>query len=139
MIPRRFWCSKAYKGLLDGHINLIYLHIDQDGELELTVSKPVKIRKIDEDLMEKISADERPPKKLEYLGVKYFFDEESAGYFHNKSKEGDDWEEFITYDYCNDDEDKVISITQWDDKEFEASVGDIIKEFEISNIIPASS
>ncbi|RLD43759.1 MAG: DUF4178 domain-containing protein, partial [Bacteroidetes bacterium] len=38
--------------------------------------------------------------------------------------------------YYDEKEELYICIEQWDEKEFEASAGIIIKEFEISNILP---
>ena len=121
--------------LADSGDEKIYLGVEEDGDLFLTISKPEKIRKIDEDLVDKIVDEGKPPKKLDFEGVKYFFDEDSAGYFHNKTKGGDDWEELVSFEYYNDDEDKLINITQWGDRDFEASVGVVVKEYEISNII----
>ena len=78
-----------------------------------------------------------PPKKLKLDDIDYHLDSDCAGYFNDITKGTDEWEELISWTYY-DDNDKVISITQWGEREFEASAGTLIKAFEISNIIPAS-
>ena len=78
--------------------------------------------------------NEKPPKKITLNGIKYFLDEKSPGY--NKEIDQDNWTELISYDYLNNDEDKVLCIEQYDDESFEASVGIVIPEYYISNILP---
>ncbi|MFY0651943.1 MAG: DUF4178 domain-containing protein [Cyclobacteriaceae bacterium] len=128
--------SKEY--LIDSGDEELYLSVENEGGLSLSVSKSVKMRKLGEDIIEKTIKKERPPKKIEYKEVIYYLDTDLAGYFNNNTKGTGDWEEFISWDYYDDDEKKILSITQWGEREFEASVGKVIKEFEISNIIPAA-
>jgi hypothetical protein len=52
------------------------------------------------------------------------------------TKKTEDWEELVTWEYFNDEEDKTISITQWDARNIEASSGIVLKAFQFSNIIP---
>lgn len=114
-----------------------YLHIEEDDDLILTLMRKVKIRSIDEDLPEEIINNQTPPKKLFYQGKIYFRENENPGYFKdvsNPSEEG--WAEFISWDYFDETGQKVINVEQWGEREFEASIGTIVKEFEISNILP---
>ncbi len=114
----------------------LFIHLEQDDELEITLSKKVKIRSIDEDLPEHIIKNEHPPKKLTYNGKQYFKDKESPGYFKNITM-NTGWTEFISWDYYSEDEKEIITIEQWGEREFEASIGRVAKEFEFSNILPA--
>ncbi|MCR9250127.1 MAG: DUF4178 domain-containing protein [bacterium] len=122
---------------IDAGDDAAFLHVDDDVQLTLTLTRPVKIRKIDEDLVETIVKDEKPPNKLFWEGEKYYLDTDSAGYCKDHSKETNDWEEFIMWDYYNEDETKVLSITQWDERNFDAYAGEVVQEFQIENIIPA--
>lgn len=128
--------SNEYK--LDSGDEVVYLHVEDDGELNLTVTKPIKIRKLDEDIIDKTIEMEHPPKKLTYEGVKYHLHTDCAGYFNDVSAGKEDWEELIAWEYYDDEEENILSITQWGEREFDAAVGKVINEFEISNIIPGN-
>lgn len=129
--------SREYK--LDSGDDVLYLSVENDGELELSMSRNIKMHKLGENIMDETIKNEKPPSKIEYIDKMYYLDEDCAGFYNDVTKGGDDWEELINWEYYDDEEENVISITQWGEREFDASVGKIIKEYEISNIIPASS
>ncbi|MEA3444208.1 MAG: DUF4178 domain-containing protein [Bacteroidota bacterium] len=130
--------SKEYK--IDNGQEQLFLSVDDGDELEITISKKVKVRLIDEDLPEYIVDHERPPKKLHYKGKTFYQENESPGYFHDMSNSDKDaWDEFIAWDYYDEDEKLVICIEQWEEREFEASYGKVVEEYEISNILPGAS
>lgn len=115
-----------------------FLSVEDDDELFLVMSEKTTIRKIHEDLPELLKA-ENPPKKLTFEGKEFYLEEESPGFFSNQTKDPKTWVEFISWDYIDDKEKEVICLEQWDENEFEASTGKVIKSIEISNIIPAES
>jgi len=116
-----------------------YLHIDQDNELFITISEKLKIRVIDENLPEEIVENERPPKKLVFKGVTYYLDKESPGYFSDDPEDDESWTELVAWDYYDEKEQLTLGIEQWGEREFEASFGKVVQEFEISNILPGSN
>ena len=126
--------SKEY--MIDAGDEVSYLSISNDGELFVTVSKPIKIQQLGHNLREEIRRTENAPERLVFEGETYYLDEDSAGYFNDITKGTDDWEELISFDYLNEEEDKCLSITQWDERNFEASAGVVAKEYEFSNITP---
>jgi hypothetical protein len=128
----------TYEFKIDSGDELLYLHFEDDDELEISISSKIKIRAIDEDLPEHIIKFQEAPKKINYQGETYLLDGESPGFFHNNDHGEDAWDELISWNYFNEAEDKVITIEQWGDKEFEASCGLVVKEYEISNILPHS-
>ncbi len=115
-----------------------FLSIEEDDELELSLTKKIKIRSLDANLMETLQDKQQPPKSIEYDGITYYLENEAPGYFHDIAK-GDNWEEFRSWDFEDNDGVNILCIEQWDEKEFEASIGKKIKEFEISNILPSGN
>ncbi|GAF01424.1 DUF4178 domain-containing protein [Saccharicrinis fermentans] len=115
-----------------------YLAIEEDDELEISLSEKVKIRTLGVDLMSSLMERQKPPQTINYNGVSYLLEKEAPGYFHDIAK-GDSWEEFRSWDFVDKEGKHILTIEQWGDKEFEASVGIILQEFEISNILPASN
>jgi|TARA_B110000014_G_scaffold263132_2_gene258938 hypothetical protein len=114
-----------------------YLHIEDDGKLIITLSEEIKFRKLGVEVLDHIELNGKPPKKINFLGITYFLDEKSPGFYRNTENES--WEELISFDYLDDDEKKCLSISQWGDDDFEASFGEIIKPIDISNILPSYS
>lgn len=114
-----------------------YLHLDEDDELELTLSRKIKITSIKKELPAIIRDSERPPDALIFEGISYQLESESPGYFHNCSKKDDDWEELMSWTYYDAEQKHTLCLEQWDDFEFDASAGIVIQEFEISNILPS--
>ena len=124
--------------MLDSGDEIVYLYLDDNEELDLSVSKKIKIRKLDTDLPEYILKHEQPPKKIVYEGKEYYLERESPGYFSDEPDKDDSWVELISWDYYDKDEKFVLAIEQWGDKEFAASHGKVVKEFEFSNILPGN-
>jgi hypothetical protein len=111
-----------------------FLAIEDDGGLTVTLSEKVKIRKLGDKVCDYIDANEKPPKKITLEGVTYYLEEKSPGFC--KEIDAENWEELISYDYLDEEEEKVLSIEQFGDEEFKVSKGIVIHETAISNILP---
>lgn len=112
-----------------------YLEIEDDGGITLTLSEDIKLRKLGNQVTNHIDINNEPPKEIVFEGTIYYLDEKSPGYSRNV--ENENWEELISFDYLDEDEEKTLCITQYGEHEFEATKGIIIKETDISNILPA--
>lgn len=126
--------SKEFK--ISNGEETLFLSAEEDDEIEISVSKKVKIRSIDEDLPEYIRKHEQPPKKLTYKTTTFLLNEEKPGYFKGIDEDEEAWEEFISWNYYDAKEEFVLCIERWDDNSFEAAYGRIISEYAISNILP---
>lgn len=128
--------TKEYK--LDSGDDSCYLHVDANDDLELTVSRKIKVRSIDEDIPEHIRDHEQPPKKLHYEGKSYLLDKESPGYFRDLADPDKEqyWAELISWEYYDQEEKNFISVEQWGEKEFEAALGVMAEPHQFTNILP---
>lgn len=113
-----------------------YLHVEEDDELELILTEKIKPSSVDPELPDYVAKHEHPPKKILYKGVEYRLESESPGFFNEEGKD-EQWVEHISWTYYDEEESRVLNIEQWGEREFEAAVGKVLKEFEISNIVPA--
>lgn len=118
--------------------DVAYLHIDNNDEGSMTLSRKLKVRALGEDIPEEIIDKKQPPKKIEYKGVSYYLDKESPGYFSDDPEDDDSWVEFISWDYYDTEQKLVVAVEQWGAKEFEASCGKVVNDFEITNILPGT-
>lgn len=128
--------SKEY--LLDDGVKSINLEVENQGDISILATEKIKIRDLGSDIIDRTIENKTPPKELIYDGVRYYLDSDCAGYFNDKTKKSKEWQELISWQYYDDEEEKVIGITQWGEREFEAVAGKVVQLFEISNIIPAS-
>jgi hypothetical protein len=110
-----------------------YLSISDDDEIEISLLSKIKMSAFEEDIPMYIKLNEEPPSRISLKGDTYSMDSGSAGYIKNAKQ----WDEMMSWEYFNSDGSKVLCIEQFDDNEFEASYGIVLKEYEISNILPA--
>ncbi len=122
--------------LLDCGDDQVYLHVDPNDGMFLTITKNIKIRSIDENLPEYIIDHKKTPSKLTYENVEYLLEKETPGYFSDQPQFDDTWAELISWEFYDKDSTLILSVEQWGENDFTASQGKIVKEFEISNIIP---
>lgn len=126
--------SKEYK--VSNGTEERFLSVDTDDGVFITFTKKIKVRSIQEDLPEEILKNETPPRKLEYDGKTFYSDGEEIGEFRDLEDTAAEGAKFISWEYYDDDDKFVLCIEQWGDEDFEASYGVVLKEFEISNILP---
>ena len=115
-------------------LDSFFLSVEYDDEIKLHITSKINVRTLGNDIPEIIKETEEPPVEIIYERESYFLKSGNPGYIRNVNRE--DWDELMSWEYTNKTEDRVICIEQYDDDEFEAAVGRIAKEFEISNILP---
>lgn len=126
--------TKEFK--VENEKDTLFLNIDNDDELVISLSKKERIVNIDENLPDYIIENKKPPSKIEFEGKTFLLEDENPGYFNDWEDDKDNWIELISWDYIDKSEEFTLCIEQWGERKFEASSGKIIKEFEISNIYP---
>lgn len=129
--------TREYK--LESADDIAYLHIDYSNEGFMAMSRKLKVRALGEDIPEEILEHKRPPKKIIYEGVTYFLDKESPGYFSDDPEDDNSWTEFISWDYFDADDKLVACVEQWGARDFEASHGKVVHDYEITNILPSTA
>ncbi len=111
----------------------IFLSVEDDDELFLSVTRKIVIQDIEEDVVSVILKKEVPPMKVNYQGETYFRKSESMGHYRNV--ETDSWAELISWTYFDRNQEKILSIEQWGEEDFEASSGLVVSEYDFSSII----
>lgn len=111
-----------------------YLYIEKDDDIECIVSKKIVFGRLDDKVESKIKKKGKPPKEIEYENTIFYRDEESIGNYRNLANT--EWSPLISWTYYDDTERLVLTIEQWGDTKFEASVGIVVDEHEFVNILP---
>ena len=129
--------SKEYK--VDSGDEVAYLNIEHSSEVIITLLKSLKIRQIEEDIVCMLTDAKKAPHQLHCNNVAYYLASESAGYFRDCGKKTEDWEELFSWEYYDENEEKIISITRWDEHTFDSFAGVALQSHQVSNIIPSGS
>ena len=111
-----------------------FLSVEEDDEIECIFSQKIPFSMLDDEVEEQIIARERAPKKIYLKGTTYYRDEESPGHFRDIMSES--WQPFVSWTYYDDAEENVLTVEQWGERDFEASLGVVVNPSQITNILP---
>lgn len=114
----------------------LYLEREEDDGVEWTLSWKIGIQAIDGDVRGHLKTNEDPPETLTVEGVTYEGESTAGGEFF-KDGQGPG-REFIVWDYTGSDG-RSLSLEQWGDEDYDASLGQEVEEYQFSNILPGES
>ena len=114
---------------------VVYLEREEDDGIVWTLTRKIALSDIEGDLRAYLRQHEDPPERLTCNGVDYFGESSSAGRFYRDGQ--GPGREFIVWDYRDRSGEKVLSIEQWGDDEYEACIGEVVEEYQFSNILPS--
>ena len=127
--------SKEYK--LNAGDEKAYLHIEEDDEIELSVTSKLKWSALEGDIRNQVLQYGEPPRTLVLNGVTYNLSDSGNARYRSVTK-GNGWEHFSFWDYEDADEELIISIEDWDG-DWELSAGKYAESFEFSLFRPDAS
>ena len=112
---------------------IYFLYVEEDGEFYCTLNKRINPHELPEDVLDTTIEKGSPPMRIQFQEEIYYRQSENMGY--NRSSEQTEWSELISWSYANKAEDKLMTLEQWGDQDFQASVGFKVRDIEFSNII----
>ena len=126
--------DRSFEWQLQTHDQTIYLERESDDEDDWSISRKIPITRLGSGIKQHIIEHENPPDEIEFEGTTFYLEETSAGqYYKNGKGPGQD---LIAWDYEDDSGKKYLSIEQWGESDFEASVGEPVEEYQFTNILP---
>jgi hypothetical protein len=129
--------DKSYEWQLVSSDETIYLELEIDDEEEWCISRKIGFGSLGAKVKNHIMENEDPPDEITYKGVTYYMEEMGGGKFL-KGGNGPG-HQLVKWDYEDDSGDKYLSIEQWGEEDFEASVGEPVEEYQFTNILPSES
>jgi len=119
---------------IQSSLDTFYLYVEEGGEgMYCNIVKKIMVRSIEGDIPSYIKKFDTAPPDITYEGVKYFKEQDSAGFF--RDTDNTEWSEFISWTYYDETGKKVLAVERWGEDSFEAAVGVVVKDYEISGII----
>ncbi|MCR4288737.1 MAG: DUF4178 domain-containing protein [Candidatus Scalindua sp.] len=126
----------SYEWELTSGNEVVYLELEDDDEPEWILAKKISLKSVGRGIRKHIQENDDPPNMINYEGVEYTIDEGSGGYFRKGG--GKERIEFLYWDYYDLSEEKTLTIEQWGEDKFDASVGNYVEEYQFTNILPGS-
>lgn len=114
----------------------IFLELESDDDEYWSISRKIPIGKIGKKIIDHIMENEDPPDQLDFEGETFYLDESGGGRFFRDAS--DTGQEFLKWDFVDETGDTYISIEQWGEKAFEASIGKKVEEYQFTNILPGN-
>ncbi len=114
---------------------VLYLDREDDDGVSWTISEKIPISQIDGDLRGHVREQEDPPDSVTCRGIEYAGESSAAGHYHKNGEPSG--QELIAWEYLDASGKRTLTIEQWGDDEFEASVGEIVEEYQFSSILPS--
>jgi hypothetical protein len=111
-----------------------YLERSEDDEVEWSLSKKLPIGAIEGNVRQHVIDHDDPPDQVVCKGERYYLDESGSGQL--VSAETGEKQGFIYWDFLHEDGERFLTIEQWGETEFEASLGTEVEEYQFSNILP---
>ncbi len=118
---------------------------EDDGRVELTLTRSVSIRDFDEDVMGTILDEDDPPEVVHLSGREYTAIESSTGTQRvadegekeNEDADTDNGRDFVSWTYESEDG-HVVFVLRWGDRDFSAYEGEYVEEYQFTDILPAT-
>ncbi len=115
----------------------IYLELESDDEDYWSISRKIAFGKLGNSVKEYLMKHDDPPDEINFEGTTYYLQEMGGGKFlKNGNHPG---KELLSWDYENDTGDKLLSIEQWGEEDFEASIGQPVQAYQFTDILPGKT
>ncbi len=116
---------------------VIYLEKSEDDETEWSISRKIDFNLLDPQVKDSIISSDDPPQKIIFKEVTYHMTESSGGHFF---KDGvAPGQPMLAWDYEDDSGKSYLTIQQWGERDFEASLGEPVEDYQFTNILPPQS
>ncbi|PIE70444.1 MAG: hypothetical protein CSA22_07765 [Deltaproteobacteria bacterium] len=128
----------SYEWQLTAADDVIYLELTRDDADEWCITRKVPFGKLGEAVVSHMKTNEDPPAEITFDGVTYYQEEMGGGQYINLDKNPESGSELLRWDYCDDSGDRILSIEQWGENDFEAAVGEMVEAYAFTNILPGT-
>jgi hypothetical protein len=111
----------------------LYLYVEEDGDFYCTLNQKINVHDLGDEVVDGLTNQGKAPMRVQFEGNMYYRQAENVGYFRDAGNQN--WTEMVSWSYSTKSEEKVLTIEQWGEEDFSASVGWVVKDYEFTNII----
>ncbi len=124
----------SYEWQLRSTGEVLYLEKESDDEDEWSLNRSISFGRLGTEVKNHIQETGDPPAEIVFEGTTYFQTEMAGGHFFKDGK--GPGKEMLSWSYEDDTGRKYLSIEQWGDEDFQASVGEPVEAYQFTNILP---
>jgi len=121
---------------MKGPDETVYLSMESDDEASWSLSRKIQFGRLGPNTRKSLMENGDPPDEIELDGVRYCLEEMAGGHFYENGQEPG--REMLSWDFEDETGRRFLSIEQWGENDFEASLGEMVEEYQFSNILPGS-
>lgn len=129
--------DKTHEWQLKSYDDLIYLERSEDDEVQWCISRKINFNRLGSEIPERIKDSGDPPQTVTYESVSYYLEESGGGHFFKDGRPPG--QPMLSWDYADDSGRRFLTIEQWGEDEFEASLGETVEDYQFTNILPPQS
>ncbi len=127
----------SYEWQLTSYDDTIYLEREEDDEDIWSISRKVPLSQLGSNIKTHILEHEDPPNQIDFKGKTYYLSESGGGHFYQDKKSAQ--KNILNWDFEDESGENFLSIEQWGEDDFEASIGHVVFEYQFTNIIPGKA
>ena len=116
--------------------DVAYLERAEDDSISWGLTRKIPVSNIEGNIRAHMSKYDDPPDEVTCNGVIYYGESSAVGSFHKDG--GDEGQEFIIWNYFDESGKLTLSLDQWDEDAYDASVGEVVEEYQFSSILPVA-
>lgn len=113
---------------------IMFLYYESEDSDEFSISYKIPIGKIEGNIKEYLKTHEDAPGQIVFEGKTYYLDDDGGGLFLENGQGPE--QEFIYWDYEDENEENFVTIEQWGENEFEVYAGKWVEGYQFENILP---
>ena len=113
-----------------------YLQKESDDEDDWSLNRSIHFNRLGPDIKDTIVNSGDPPNEIVYEGDTYFLTETAGGHYLKDRKTPG--KEMLSWSYEDDTGSKYLTIEQWGEDDFQASVGIAVESYQFTNILPGN-
>ncbi len=114
--------------------DVAYLDRAEDDGTTWTLTRKIRLSDIQGNIHAHMRHNDDPPDEVTYNGVIYYGDSSAVGCYHKNGEHSG--QEFIIWNYSDESLKRTLSLEQWGDDDYDAAVGEIVEEYQFSDILP---
>ncbi len=114
-----------------------FLQCSSDDEVSWCFGTKINLHEITPDVRKSIIATEDPPKQVTLRGQQYHLEESGTGQFYQA--QGKEAAEFIYWELIDAQDKRFVTIEQWDESDFTASLAERVERWQFSNVLPSAT
>ncbi len=117
--------------------DVAYLERSEDDSITWGLTRKIHLSDVEGDVRGHMRDHDNddPPDEVRCHGIMFYGVSSAVGSFYKDG--GDEGQKFIIWNYLDESEKHTLSIEQWDEDAFDAAVGEIVEEYQFSNILPS--